>query len=147
MRIVVVGASAAGLRAASRSKRLLPKANVIVIDRGRFISYGACGMPYFVSGDIGSADKLRETAYGVIRDPAFFRKAKGLEVVTQTEVERIERQERKVISPGRPLMEKPKNTLTISLSWPPEPAQFFSRRLPKIAAESPLFGCWKIPLP
>ena len=97
MRIVVVGASAAGLRAASRSKRLVPKANVIVIDRGRFISYGACGMPYFVSGDIGSADKLRETAYGVIRDPAFFRKAKGLEVVTQTEVERIERQERKVI--------------------------------------------------
>ena len=97
MRIVVVGASAAGLRAASRSKRLLPKANVIVIDRGRFISYGACGMPYFVSGDIGSADKLRETAYGVIRDPDFFRKAKGLEVITQTEVERIERQARKVI--------------------------------------------------
>ncbi|MGA2110354.1 MAG: FAD-dependent oxidoreductase, partial [Syntrophorhabdales bacterium] len=97
MRIVVVGASAAGLRAASRSKRLLPKANIIVIDHGRFISYGACGMPYFVSGDIGSADKLRETAYGVIRDPDFFRKAKGLEVVTQTEVEGIDRQARKVI--------------------------------------------------
>jgi NADPH-dependent 2,4-dienoyl-CoA reductase/sulfur reductase-like enzyme/rhodanese-related sulfurtransferase len=54
-------------------------------------------MPYFVSGDIGSADKLRETAYGVIRDPDFFRKAKGLEVVIQTEVERIDRQARKVI--------------------------------------------------
>ena len=97
IRIVVIGANAAGLRAASRAKRLLPKADVTVLDHGRFISYGACGMPYFVSGDIGSADKLRETAYGVIRDPEFFRKAKGLEVVIQTEVERIDRQSARVI--------------------------------------------------
>ena len=91
MRIVAVGANAAGLRAAARAKRLLPNAAVTVIDRGKFISYGACGMPYLVSGDIETADKLRETAYGVIRDPDFFRKAKGLEVVVQTEVERIDR--------------------------------------------------------
>jgi NADPH-dependent 2,4-dienoyl-CoA reductase/sulfur reductase-like enzyme/rhodanese-related sulfurtransferase len=97
VRIVVVGANAAGLRAAARSKRLLPNTHVTVIDQGRFISYGACGMPYFVSGDIGSADRLRETAYGVVRDADFFRKAKGLEVVIQTEAERIDRQARKVI--------------------------------------------------
>ena len=77
IRIVVVGANAAGLRAAARAKRLLPDAVVTVIDRGKYISYGACGMPYLVSGDIEAADKLRETAYGVIRDPDFFRKAKG----------------------------------------------------------------------
>ncbi|MCL5808568.1 MAG: FAD-dependent oxidoreductase [Deltaproteobacteria bacterium] len=97
MRIVAVGANAAGLRAAARAKRLLPDAAVTVIDRGKFISYGACGMPYLVSGDIETADKLRETAYGVIRDPDFFRKAKGLEVVVQTEVERIDRDARKVV--------------------------------------------------
>ncbi len=97
VRIVVVGANAAGLRAASRAKRVLPDARLTVIDQGEFISYGACGMPYFVSGDIGSADQLRETDYGVIRDPDFFRKAKGLEVVTQTEVERIDRQTHKVV--------------------------------------------------
>jgi NADPH-dependent 2,4-dienoyl-CoA reductase/sulfur reductase-like enzyme/rhodanese-related sulfurtransferase len=97
IQIVVVGANAAGLKAASRSKRLLPKANITVIDQGQFISYGACGMPYFVSGDIESADKLRETNYGVIRDPDFFRKAKGVDVVIQTEVERIDREARKVI--------------------------------------------------
>jgi NADPH-dependent 2,4-dienoyl-CoA reductase/sulfur reductase-like enzyme/rhodanese-related sulfurtransferase len=97
IRIVVVGANAAGLRAACRSKRLLPKADVTVIDQGQFISYGACGMPYFVSGDIGSADKLRETAYGVIRDPDFFRKAKDVRVVIQTEVRQIDRQTREVI--------------------------------------------------
>ncbi|HUJ90437.1 MAG TPA: FAD-dependent oxidoreductase [Syntrophorhabdales bacterium] len=97
IRIVVIGANAAGLRAAARSKRLLPRADVTVIDHGQFISYGACGMPYFVSGDIGNADKLRETAYGVIRDPDFFRNAKGLGVVIQTEVQRIDREARKVI--------------------------------------------------
>jgi NADPH-dependent 2,4-dienoyl-CoA reductase/sulfur reductase-like enzyme len=66
--IVVVGASAAGLRAAARARRRLPNARIIVIDRSKFISYAACGMPYFVSGDIESADKLRETPYGLIRD-------------------------------------------------------------------------------
>ena len=97
IQIVSVGANAAGLRAAARAKRLLPDAAVTVIDRGKFISYGACGMPYLVSGDIETADKLRETAYGVIRDPDFFRKAKGLEVVIQTEVERIDRESRRVL--------------------------------------------------
>jgi NADPH-dependent 2,4-dienoyl-CoA reductase/sulfur reductase-like enzyme/rhodanese-related sulfurtransferase len=97
MQIVAVGANAAGLRAAARAKRLLPDATVTVIDRGKYISYGACGMPYLVSGDIETADKLRETAYGVIRDPDFFQKAKGLEVVVQTEVERIDREGRRVV--------------------------------------------------
>lgn len=97
IRIVAIGANAAGLRAAARAKRLLPDAAVTVIDRGKFVSYGACGMPYLVSGDIEAADKLRETAYGVIRDPEFFRKAKGLEVVVQTEVERIDRDARKIV--------------------------------------------------
>ena len=96
MRIIVVGASAAGLRAAARARRRLPDARVLVIDQSTLISYGACGMPYFVSGDIHSADKLRETPHGLIRDPAYFRSAKDLEVITETRVERIDRSARKV---------------------------------------------------
>lgn len=95
-RIVVVGASAAGLRAAARARRRLPFANVKVLDQGRHISYGACGMPYFVSGDIENANKLKETAYGVIRDPDFFRAAKDIEVLVEMKVERIDREARKV---------------------------------------------------
>jgi NADPH-dependent 2,4-dienoyl-CoA reductase/sulfur reductase-like enzyme/rhodanese-related sulfurtransferase len=53
-------------------------------------------MPYFVSGDIHSADKLRETPYGLIRDPVYFRSAKDVEVITETRVERIDRSARKV---------------------------------------------------
>lgn len=96
IRIVVVGASAAGLRAAARARRRLPTAKVLVIDQGTFISYAACGMPYFVSGDIQSAGKLRETPYGLTRDSDFFRSAKDVEVITETKAERIDRDARKV---------------------------------------------------
>jgi NADPH-dependent 2,4-dienoyl-CoA reductase/sulfur reductase-like enzyme/rhodanese-related sulfurtransferase len=94
--IVVVGASAAGLRAAARARRRLPKAKILVIDKGSFISYAACGMPYFVSGDIQSVDQLRATSYGLIRDPDFFREVKGLQVITRTRVDRINRDLRQV---------------------------------------------------
>ena len=97
MNIVIVGANAAGLKAGSRAKRLLADATVTVIDRGSYISYGACGMPYVVSGDIQNADELRRTPYGVLRDAEFFRAAKGLNVITETEVEKIDREAKKVI--------------------------------------------------
>lgn len=97
MKIVIIGANAAGLRAGSRAKRLMPDANITVIDHGTYISYGACGMPYVVSGDIEDADELRRTAYGVIRDAEFFRASKGLEVVIQSDVEKIDRNSKKVI--------------------------------------------------
>jgi len=95
-KIVVIGASAAGLRAASRARRMLPSASITVIDESQYISYGACGMPYVVSGDIGGIKALQETPYGVVRDPDFFRGTKGVEVITQTEVVRINREAQKV---------------------------------------------------
>ncbi len=94
--IIVVGASAAGLRAAARARRLLSNAKILVIDEDTYISYAACGMPYYISGDIENADKLRETAYGIVRDPEYFRTAKGLEVIIDTRVERIDRDARKI---------------------------------------------------
>ncbi len=102
MKIVIVGANAAGLRAGSRAKRLLPEATVTVIDHGTYISYGACGMPYYVSGDIEDADELRKTGYGVVRDAEFFRAAKGLDVIIQTDVEKIDREAKKVICKSVP---------------------------------------------
>ena len=96
-RIVVIGASAAGLRAAARARRLLPGVQITVIDKDNLVSYGACGMPYFISGDIPSADRLRETPYGLIRDIDFFREAKGIGVITETVVERIDRENKRVL--------------------------------------------------
>ena len=49
---VVVGADAAGLSAASKCRRAAPDREVIVFEKGRWISYAYCGMPYFIEGRI-----------------------------------------------------------------------------------------------
>ena len=50
MKIVIVGGVAAGMSAASKIRRTDPDAEIVVYEKGRFLSYGACGLPYFVSG-------------------------------------------------------------------------------------------------
>ena len=90
LKIVVVGASAAGLRAAARAKRLMPESLITVIDEGKIISYGACGLPYYLSGDIGSPRALMETSWGTLRDPEFFKKVKGLDMRIQTTVTNVD---------------------------------------------------------
>jgi len=96
MRVVVVGANACGAKAACRVKRLRPDAEVILIDKDDLISYGACGIPYYVSGDVATENALRETSFHVVRDEKFFTSAKGLTVLTKTLAEEIDR-ERKVL--------------------------------------------------
>ncbi len=71
---LIVGADAAGLSAAIQIKRKLPRASIKVINKGRFISYGACGIPYVLSGDIRSpADLIHFT-------PQKFKEKKGIAV-------------------------------------------------------------------
>jgi NADPH-dependent 2,4-dienoyl-CoA reductase/sulfur reductase-like enzyme/rhodanese-related sulfurtransferase len=94
--IVVVGAGAAGLRAAARAKRLLPTASVTVLDSAEVISYGACGLPYYVSGDIDSLHPLRATAWGTTRDPTFFKTVKALNVRTGARVVALDRNTRQL---------------------------------------------------
>src|SRR3989339_1852298 len=50
--IVIVGAVAAGMSAASVIKRELPDTEVVVFGRENYISYGACGIPYYISGQL-----------------------------------------------------------------------------------------------
>ena len=50
MRLVVIGGTAAGLSAASRVRKYLPDADITVIERTGYVSYGSCGLPYYVSG-------------------------------------------------------------------------------------------------
>jgi NADPH-dependent 2,4-dienoyl-CoA reductase/sulfur reductase-like enzyme/rhodanese-related sulfurtransferase len=96
MQVVVIGANACGAKSACRVKRLNPKAEVILIDKDDLISYGACGIPYFVSGDVPHENALRETSYHVLRDEKFFRDAKGLKVLTKTLVEEIDRKRKTI---------------------------------------------------
>lgn len=49
---VVVGADAAGLSAASKFRREAPDREVIVFEKGQWVSFAYCGMPYFISGQV-----------------------------------------------------------------------------------------------
>lgn len=79
MKVVIIGGVAAGMSAASKVKRSLPEATVVVYEKGRDLSYGACGLPYYVGDEIKDIKKL------VIRTKGQFEKS-GIEVFDQHEV-------------------------------------------------------------
>ena len=91
-KILVIGGVAAGPKTACRVKRLLPDAEVTIVDSDSIISYGGCGIPYFVSGDVSDEKELRSTSFHVVRDEAFFHDAKGVTMLTRTKALSIDRQ-------------------------------------------------------
>jgi NADPH-dependent 2,4-dienoyl-CoA reductase/sulfur reductase-like enzyme len=56
--VVIVGGDAAGMSAASKFRREAPDREVIVFERGPWVSYGACGLPYYVKGDVERLEDL-----------------------------------------------------------------------------------------
>ncbi len=95
-RIVIIGGVAAGPKAACRLKRLMPNAEVTVIDQDNLISYGGCGIPYYVSGDVSDEKELRSTSFHMLRDEYFFDKAKGVKTLTSTRALAIDRTKKTV---------------------------------------------------
>jgi len=83
-KILIIGAVALGPKAACRVKRLDPTAQVTMIDKGDIVSYGGCGIPYFISGDVSDIKELRTTSFKTVRDESFFRQAKDVTVLTNT---------------------------------------------------------------
>jgi NADPH-dependent 2,4-dienoyl-CoA reductase/sulfur reductase-like enzyme/rhodanese-related sulfurtransferase len=90
-KILIIGAVAVGPKAACRLKRLVPEADITLIDRDDRISYGGCGIPYFVGGDVADIDGLQSTSAHVVRDARFFENAKGVKVLTRCEALSIDR--------------------------------------------------------
>ena len=95
-RIVIIGAVALGPKVACRIKRLEPDADVIVIDKSPLVSYGGCGIPYYVSGDVPELEELFSTSAHIKRDPGFFKNAKGVDMRTLTEAIAIDRFDKEV---------------------------------------------------
>jgi len=56
--IVVIGGNAAGLAAASQARRRNPDIDITVLESGKYISYGSCGLPYFISGYVKKVEDL-----------------------------------------------------------------------------------------
>ncbi|GGX51247.1 FAD-dependent oxidoreductase [Streptomyces fructofermentans] len=80
-RLVVVGGDAAGMSAASRARRLKgpDELEIIAFERGHFSSYSACGIPYWVGGDVTDRDAL------IARSPEEHRE-RGIDLRMRTEV-------------------------------------------------------------
>src|SRR5919205_993531 len=84
-RVLVVGADATGMSAASQALRRAGRdtLSVVAFERGHHVSYSACGIPYWLAGDVDGADRL------VVRDPQEHRR-RGIDVRVRTEVEAID---------------------------------------------------------
>lgn len=99
---LVVGGDAAGMSAASKAKREDPDRNVVVLERGEWVSYGACGLPYYVKGEIDDLEDL-------VAIPADrFREERNIDLRTGHEATAIDPQDQSVT------VETPTETDTVS---------------------------------
>ena len=90
-RLVVIGGDAAGMSAASQARRRRAEDDleIVVVERGRFASYSACGIPYLVSGDVDTMDDL------IARSPKEHRE-RGIDLRMETEAEGIDLDRREI---------------------------------------------------
>ncbi|HUW40471.1 MAG TPA: FAD-dependent oxidoreductase [Rectinemataceae bacterium] len=90
-RILVIGGSAAGPKAAAKARRLDESAEVIILQKGADLSMASCGYPYYVGGVFDDRNQLLCTAAGVVRDPKFYLNAKAIDARTNTEATAVDR--------------------------------------------------------
>lgn len=80
MRLIVIGAVAAGTSAAAKARRNDDSAEIVIYEKDRDISYSGCGLPYYIGKEIEDIGELTP------RDPAFFKKKYNIDVFTGYEV-------------------------------------------------------------
>jgi len=101
MKVVIVGGVAAGPKVAAKVIRLAPDADVTIVEKGKFLSYAGCGLPYYVSGVVKEQAELMSTPVGVVRDPEFFQKVKNIHVMNYTEATKVDCSGKRVQVRGR----------------------------------------------
>ncbi len=79
-RVLVVGGVAGGATCATRLRRLDEQARIVIFDRGPFVAFANCGLPYYVGNVIQDESKL------LVSTPELFRSRFNIEVRTETEV-------------------------------------------------------------
>jgi NADPH-dependent 2,4-dienoyl-CoA reductase/sulfur reductase-like enzyme/rhodanese-related sulfurtransferase len=84
-RLLIIGGVAGGATAAARARRLSEDAQITLLERGPYVSYANCGLPYFLSGDIEKRDKL------LLQTPKGFKTRYGVDVHVQTTALEIDR--------------------------------------------------------
>ena len=95
-KVVIIGGVAAGMKTASRLRRRDKDVLITVVERGQQVSYGACGFPYYIGGDVKDFTSFTHTPQGFARDAEFFKNVKGFDVLTGHEALKIDRAAKKV---------------------------------------------------
>ena len=90
MRIIVIGAVAAGTSAAAKARRNSEKAEIVIYEKDSDISYSGCGMPYFLGGEIKDMGELTP------RTTEFFKSKYNVDVQTSCEVMAIDPEEKRI---------------------------------------------------
>ncbi|WP_294413473.1 FAD-dependent oxidoreductase [uncultured Ruminococcus sp.] len=83
MKTLIIGGVAGGASAAARLRRLNENDEIIILERGDYVSFANCGLPYFIGGDITDRNML------TLQTPESFRKRFNIEVRVRNEVVRI----------------------------------------------------------
>ena len=90
-KIVIVGGVAGGATAAARARRISEEAEITVVERGPYVSYANCGLPYFISRDIVKRSEL------LLQTPEGFDARYGVRVLLETEAIEIDRPGKRVL--------------------------------------------------
>lgn len=85
MKLLIIGGVAAGATAAARARRLDETADITLLERGPYVSYANCGLPYFISGEIEQRSKL------LLQTPEGFKRRYGVDVQVHTEALELDR--------------------------------------------------------
>ena len=96
LKIVVIGGVAAGPKAAARAKRCNPDAQVTLIEKGEWISYGGCGLPYYLGATVKDLNDLMTTSWEAVRTPEFMKETKDIDTLLGWEATKINRADKTV---------------------------------------------------
>ena len=91
MKVIIVGGVAGGATTAARLRRLNEKAEIILIERGKFISFANCGLPYYIGNVIKAKKDL------LVQTPEDFNLRFNIDVRVEQEVIKINKKEKNVI--------------------------------------------------
>ena len=95
-RIIVIGGSAAGPKAAAKARRIDNNAEVVILQKEADLSMASCGYPYYIGGYFNDRNQLLMTPAGVVRSPMFYLNAKDIDARVNTEVTAIDRKNHSV---------------------------------------------------
>jgi len=91
MKVVIIGGVAGGATAAARLRRNDERAEIVLVERGPFISFANCGLPYHISGAIPNREQL------LVTSEALFEARYGVDVRSRTEAIAIDREAKTVL--------------------------------------------------